>query len=259
LFGLTFVINLVGSLAYSVRIAGVRTLRIAVSLSLFNILLLVSRTANSFQAPLLAKRVESALATASPGPISDFRWLLAAASLATVVGAILTPTFQRIFTRAVQRFAVERSVARLVFRLFSPAGLVAVRESIAVPTVSHVVPSPSRGRLATRIVVANVVATAIWTVGVFASLYAAYLNPQLRVTSSNLSGIINGSATILLFVVVDPHLSLITDDVLQGRATEPFFRRCVVWMLGSRLLGTILAQLLLVPAASVVAVLAEKI
>src|SRR5262245_17829647 len=33
LFWLTFVINLVGSLAYSVRIAGVRTLRIAVSLS----------------------------------------------------------------------------------------------------------------------------------------------------------------------------------------------------------------------------------
>jgi len=58
LFGLTFVINLIGSLAYSVRIAGVRTGRIALSFSLFNILVLVSRTANTFQAPLLAKRVE---------------------------------------------------------------------------------------------------------------------------------------------------------------------------------------------------------
>ncbi len=61
--GLTFVIHLVGTLAYSVRIAGTRTRRIALSLSLFNILILVSRTSNSFQAPLLAKRVEANLAT----------------------------------------------------------------------------------------------------------------------------------------------------------------------------------------------------
>lgn len=37
IFFLTFVIHLIGTLAYSVRIAGTRTGRIAVSLSLFNI------------------------------------------------------------------------------------------------------------------------------------------------------------------------------------------------------------------------------
>ena len=146
LFALTFVINLVGSLAYSVRIAGVRTLRIAISLSLFNILLLVSRTANSFQAPILAKRVESSLAAAAKAPANDFRWLLAAASLATIVGAVLTPTCQRLFTRAVKKFAEDRSVARLVLRLFSPAGLAAVRDAVAVPSMRTVhaphAPSP---------------------------------------------------------------------------------------------------------------------
>ena len=35
---LTFVIHLIGTLAYAVRIAGVRTGRIAVSFALFNIL-----------------------------------------------------------------------------------------------------------------------------------------------------------------------------------------------------------------------------
>src|ERR1044072_7032160 len=60
--GLTFVIHLIGTLAYSVRIAGARTRRIAISLSLFNILVLVSRTSNSFAAPLLAKRVEQNIA-----------------------------------------------------------------------------------------------------------------------------------------------------------------------------------------------------
>jgi hypothetical protein len=259
LFGLTFVINLVGSLAYSVRIAGVRTMRIAMSLSLFNILLLVSRTANSFQAPVLAKRVEASLAAGGAGSLGDFRWLIAAASLATVVGGLLTPTFQRLFTRGVARFAVDRSFPRLVLRLFTPAGVAVVRESAAVPVAHNLVGMWERRGLPVRIILINTLATAVWTVGVFASLYAAYLNPHLRVTSSNLSGIVNGVATILLFVVVDPHLSLITDDVLQGKASEPSFRRTIVWLLGSRAIGTVIAQLLLVPAAALIASVAERL
>jgi hypothetical protein len=268
LFWLTFLINLIGTLAYSVRIAGVRTLRIAVSLSLFNLLLLVSRTANAFQAPLLAKRVEASLAVgvaegAPAGATGDFRWLIAAASLATVVGALLTPTFQRLMTRAVARFAVDRSLGRLLLRLFTPAGMAVVRDSVVRPSIDHltanVVAPLGQPRLPMRIVVINTLATAVWTVGVFASLHAAHFDPGLRVTSASLSGIVNGVATILLFVVVDPHLSLITDDVLQGRASEAYFRRCIVWMLVSRLGGTVLAQLLLIPAARLIAFVAARI
>src|SRR6266508_801966 len=73
IFALTFIIHLIGTLAYSVRISATRTRRIAISLSLFNILVLVSRTSNSFQAPLLAKRVEQKLATGANGAaITDF-------------------------------------------------------------------------------------------------------------------------------------------------------------------------------------------
>src|SRR5215472_16169785 len=111
LFVLTFAINLIGTLAYAARIAGVRTRRIALAFSLFNALVLISRTANSFQAPLLAKRVESkVLAGATTGALADFRWLLFAASLATVVGALLTPTTQRLFSRAVSALTRRRSL-----------------------------------------------------------------------------------------------------------------------------------------------------
>jgi hypothetical protein len=54
---LTFVIHLVGTLANSVRIAGVRTRRIALSFALFNILVRISRTSNAFQGLFLAQRV----------------------------------------------------------------------------------------------------------------------------------------------------------------------------------------------------------
>src|SRR5258707_14650136 len=72
---LTLVIHIVGTLAYAVRIAGVRTRRIAISFSLFNILVLVSRTSNSFQGPFLAKRIESRLLAGhvSQPLLHDFR------------------------------------------------------------------------------------------------------------------------------------------------------------------------------------------
>jgi hypothetical protein len=57
-FFFTFIIHLIGALSYALRIAGARTRKIAVSFALFNIFALASRTAHSFQVPLLAKHVE---------------------------------------------------------------------------------------------------------------------------------------------------------------------------------------------------------
>src|ERR1043165_2210877 len=115
---LTFVIHMVGTLAYAVRIAGIRTRRIAISFSLFNILALVSRTSNSFQGPFLAKRIESRLlGGAQPSSmLADMRWLLAAATVATLVGALSIPTFQRLFSSAVRHFQANRSMPRLIAR-----------------------------------------------------------------------------------------------------------------------------------------------
>src|SRR5689334_10204627 len=108
---LTLVIHVVGTLAYAVRIAGIRTRRIAISFSLFNILALISRTSNSFQGPFLAKRIESRLlGMAHPSSmLSDFRWLLAAATIATVAGGLLIPT--RFSDCSVQLFVTFRQTA----------------------------------------------------------------------------------------------------------------------------------------------------
>jgi Amj-like protein len=135
---LTFVIHLIGTLAYSVRIAGTRTRRIALSLSLFNVLVLISRTSNSFQAPLLAKRVETNIAAGVAGGLNDFRWLLASATAATVLGAVLIPTFQRLLTRWVTSLEADRSPLRTFRRLTSPAVAAHIRESVVLPRWTNV-------------------------------------------------------------------------------------------------------------------------
>lgn len=255
---LTFVIHLIGTLAYSVRIAGVRTRRIAVSFALFNILVLVSRTSNSFQGPFLAKRIEENLSHGvSQGMLSDFRWLLLSATFATMVGAFLIPTFQRIFSRAVLHFQAHRSIPRLLLHGFFKGGLAHISDAASLPASGNVTQIRLGHGISVGIIAMNVVAVALWTIGVFASLYAGYLNPEVRVTSSTLSSIVNGVATIMMFVFIDPHMSVMTDDVVEGRVTEPQFRKAIVWLVGSRLAGTVLAQLLLVPAAYAIAYIAE--
>jgi hypothetical protein len=75
------------------------------------------------------------------------------------------------------------------------------------------------------------------------------LVPDNRVTASSLAAVVSGVATVLLFVFSDPYLPALTDDVLEGKVSETFFRRSAVWLVESRLAGTVLAQVLLVPAA----------
>jgi hypothetical protein len=99
----------------------------------------------------------------------------------------------------------------------------------------------------------NIVAIAIMTIGVLAAVYASYYNPEYRTTASILSSIVNGMATILLFIFIDPYLSVLTDDVVIGKCSEASFRRNIVYMTIARCLGTILAQLLFMPSARLIA------
>ncbi|WP_409026399.1 DUF2837 family protein [Janthinobacterium sp. SUN098] len=223
---LTFIIHIIGTLAYSVRIAGIRTRRIAVSLALFSILMLLSRTSNSFLGPFMAKRVETGIDqhVAASTLLLDFRWLLFSASLATIIGAILIPTFQRAFCRAVEHFQVHRSVPKLLLHAVFKGGLSYLKTSASLPKPANVTGLRQKSGVSVSIVIA----TALWTVGVFAALYAGVLDPSVRVTSSTLSSIINGGATIMMAVFNDPHMSGMTDDVIEGKIEESQFRRAVV-------------------------------
>jgi hypothetical protein len=254
---LTFIIHFIGTLAYAVRIAGVRTRRIAVSFALFNVLVLVSRTSNSFQGPFLAKRIEATLKDGIPNHLlSDFRWLLFSATVATVIGTTAVPTFQRIFSRAVRHFQANRSIPKLLLHGFARGGLSYIKDSVTIPSAVHLKAMRLRRELSPSVIALNVGAQALITVAVFAALYAGSLNPAFRVTASTLSSVINGVATIVLFVVIDPYLSIMTDDVVEGRTSEASFRRAVVWLAGTRIAGTLVAQAIFVPAAMTIAVIA---
>ncbi|HVU55760.1 MAG TPA: lipid II flippase Amj family protein [Puia sp.] len=250
---LTFLINLITTLSYSVRIVGIRTGRIAISFALFNILVLVSRTANGFQAPLLAKTVENDIKHGVFDNTWVFRMVILSCTLATLLGALLIPTFQRVLSRAVINFSMHKSMGKLLLHGFSKAGVLYFRDNLTIPARENISRIELNRDFPWRIFILNILAVAILTIGVLSAVYASYINPDYRTTASNLSAFINGFATILMFAFIDPHLSAMTDDVALGVTSEVTFRRYIVYMTIARLLGTLLAQILFLPGAAFLA------
>ncbi len=99
----------------------------------------------------------------------------------------------------------------------------------------------------------NMIVTAIYTVGVLSSLYAAHLVPELSTTASQSSGLINGIATILLTIFIDPQVGLITDRAIHNEEYRDRLGKIYILLMGTRLLGTLLAQLIILPAAYFIA------
>ena len=257
---LTFIIYVISTLAYSVRIVGVRTGRIAISFAVFNVVALISRTANTIQAPLLAKTIENSIKSNNvEGLLSIFRWILFSATFATIVGAILMPTFIKLFGKAVEAFSFHRSIPRLLVHGFSKSGVEQFKKSITPPSRKNFSHFKHVKKIPKKIIIINTIAFSISTVGVLSSLYAGSLNPDLRTTCSTLSSVINGFSTILLFVFVDPYISMMTDDVIRGEINEIDFNRCIIFVVSGLIVGTIIAQFLLVPAANIIGFIAKLI
>ncbi|MDU5111997.1 MAG: lipid II flippase Amj family protein [Clostridium sp.] len=253
---LNFLISIIGTLAYSVRLVGVRTGKIAVTFAVFNVLMLVSRTAVTFQVPLLTKFVESN--SSSNDLLKIFNYIILVSGIASIVGAILIPTFQRMFSKAVDHFSIERSIPKLIIHSFSKTGIKYMKDSIAIP-VKESVTSINFKNLPRRILFYNFISVAIITAGAFAPIYAGSLVPEFSTTCLALAPIINGTATILTSIFIDPHLSIMTDDVIDGKCSEEDFRGCIIGMVGSKIVGTFTALALFIPASYIIVFVANYI
>jgi hypothetical protein len=133
-----------------------------------------------------------------------------------------------------------------------------MKECVSVPSKENVRQLTQR-KLPKRIIVYNLVTVALITVGSLAPIYAGILEPDLRATCITLSSIVNGIATILMTVFIDPQLSIMTDDVIDGKCTEEEFRLCVVGLVGSKTMGTFASLLLLLPTSYLIVFVAKII
>lgn len=244
--------------AYAARLAGVQMLRIATSISLFNLIVTASRMANMFYAPMLGSISDKANKVAHLGPAYlplavhnydlQLRLILIAGTVGTTLGALLLPTFLMLFRRGIGTFERLGSVPRALLRFGDIGVLFDVGRSVQPPR-----PSSWRrfkfSHVPGKLIVANVVVTAVYAVGVVAAAYASLLDPNAARTAILASGLVNGIATIAFSLIVDPTSAFITDQAARGERPVEEVKSLVFYLSLSAILGTVVSQLLLYPAA----------
>lgn len=248
------IIHSIEPLAYSVRLSGARVKLLASALSLFNVMVMVSRLANMMQQPFTGSLIDNAPEENTLAFVeSQFRILIGAATLGTIIGLLLLPTFIAIFSRAIIHLAEERgSVPALLKKGFTIPYLRRAKKHIHLPRYAYLRGMSWRD-IPIKLFCINILITAIYTIGVFSALYAALIVPERATTVVMASGLINGVATILLIVFIDPKISILADDVINQKGKYITLKSASIMMVTSRLLGTLFAQVLFIPGAKYIA------
>lgn len=244
---LTMIIHMVETLSFAFRLAGVRLGKLAVALSLTGIIVLISRTSNLIQAPLTGKMVDYAKKHSDFDLERNLRIIIGSASLGTILAILLFPSAVYLAIRIINHFEIAGSIPKLI-------------TSVTITKVKHVgyhFRSPNLGMLKSlrlmgipkRLLALNCIVSGIYTIGVLASLNASYMNPELGMAASQSSGIINGLATIIMTILLDPQMALLTEKAMSNSDEKMRIGRMFVLLMVSRLIGTLLAQVFLIPAS----------
>lgn len=268
---ITFVVQGVTIGAYAARLAGVLTQRIATSISLFNLFVTFGRLANIFSSitigPLTdhaAERARVYYAAHDAASLSalqgvvlwQLRLIVFAGTLGMVAFALMLPWFIYLFQRGVRSFEKRGSLPHSLFRLADPAVLRDVVRAYRPPTAERLRAFSVEG-LPKRMLIFNVVITAVYSIGVVSSYYASLLDIAAARTALSLSGIVNGVGTIAFTLFVDPTASIITDEAVRGTRPIEQVRSMVFYLALTAIIGTLISQVILWPAAKVIEIVAH--
>jgi len=250
----TFVIHLTETLVYTMRYAGIKTKQIAIALSFVTTALLVSRLSNMVQAAFLGNMVDKTILIGTKTALLNleltFRLFIVMSFAGTLVGLFFAPTMHVLLQKLIQRFLKSGSFPRVLVSAFHPRNIFHIIKSFELPKRAHF-NGIKLSRLPKTFLFLNIFVTAIYTIGVLCSLMAGAYLPELRATAIQLSGIVNGIATILFALVVDPSGARITDQAAHGDRPEADVKSVVFFLICGRLIGTLLvAQLFFLPLTS---------
>ncbi|MBV9233152.1 MAG: DUF2837 family protein [Candidatus Eremiobacteraeota bacterium] len=266
---ITFIVQGVTIGAYAARLAGVQTKRIATSISLFNLFVTSGRLANLFMAFFvgpLSDQAGNAVARLQRDPSAAAAWqhvfdtqlrlIVLAGTAGMIAFALLLPMFTYLFRRGVRSFEARGSIPHSLARLASPAVLADVVRAQRFPSVREILAFDWRA-LPRQLLIFNTVVMCVYAIGVQASFLASVLDVGVARTAISLSGVINGIGTIAFTLFVDPTSAMITDQAIHGRRSVDEVRSMVFYLSVTAIVGSLLSQAILYPAAVLIEVVAR--
>lgn len=259
--GLNVVVTCLMCTSLSSRISAVITKNVATALAIYNVFFLITRLTTQVYAPILGSVRDSVVKGAASAAelLPLFRWVIGGATLGTILGWLLMPTFVAIYNTAIK--ALERrsgSMATLLKDLAKPKYWSKVWQCWRKPSKFGVLVSDLK-LLPKSFLLANIFVVGIHVIGVLAAIQAgAELTGHLARTATLLSSVINGAATILSSIIVDPTAAKITDEAVNGKRSLHEVEAMAVFLCLGSILGTVLSQLLFTPSVKII-ILGAKI
>ena len=165
--------------------------------------------------------------------------------------------FTYLFRRGVRSFEARGSVPHSLARLLSPRVLL---RRCCVRSTCRRYREMRRFDwrvLPKRLLIFNTVVMCVYAIGVQASFLASVLDVNVARTAIGLSGIVNGIGTIAFTLFVDPTSSMITDQAIHGKRSVEEVRSMVFYLSLTAIVGSLLSQAILYPAAVVIEVVAR--
>jgi len=247
LCAITGLIFLLDTLSYSLRLVVYRNQQYNLTASTYNMISLVAKTVIVFQMPLLGVLLDVSI-TGQRDPINDFRLILLWAAVGVALAIVLLPWFIPLFTKLVDRISQTGTYWGAVFSLFKARQ--GLGRAIVKTRSSGLAVGEWRALWQQRnVLLLHGAITAVYAVGLLSAYYAAYLYPSHRMTLAGFSGVINGFATILMTIVLEPHIAMVTDKTLKGETEYSHLKGMVLALVVSKLGGVLLAQVIFVPAS----------
>lgn len=263
--------------AYAARLAGVRTGRIATSISLFNLFVTASRLATLIYTLMLAPladragnkvkaltdlaqspHVHAAIANVQHTFEWQLRLIVFAGTLGTLLGSLMLPMFTYLYERGVRSFERTKSLPHSLVRLGNPRVIWDLVRRLRIPHYREIFSFSARN-IPRRLLIFNVVVTGIYAIGVVAAYYASVLDVNAARTAVTISGIVNGIGTIAFTFFVDPTSSIIVDEAVKGERPHQEVKAMVFYLSLTAIVGWLVSQVLLTPAAWFIASVAHLV
>lgn len=239
------VMSIVDTLSYGVRTAGVSTKRLAISLSLFNIIVIVSRLSNMAVMPVLGNFPDKVFKSAYTAQqvLAALRIDLVFVVGGVILGGLLTPSFIKITKRGIEVLEDKGSLPPTIWY-----GLVRfwrLPKYFCFPSLARTKDYLDYRTIPLKFLIFNIFVTCFYSIGVMSTILAASWDHSVAVTTAMLSGIVNGIATLLLFGIVDPPAAVLVDNCIVGKRPEAHAKTMNLYLVLTRLTGCMLAIALL--------------
>ncbi|MFN3995153.1 MAG: lipid II flippase family protein [bacterium] len=251
-FFITFFIYFLGMVAGALRFAGIKTELITTSFSLLNVISLISRLSNLIQTPFLGSMVDLAYKNNSLEELKiKLHMIIFAGTLGYFVGFFFFTTFEKIFEKWIVLFDKDRNLVKTFLYFFNPRSWFFFVRNISKPV--FYLSYKELKRVPSVVFWSSTLIGAFWTTGVLSAMYASVLAPEFARTATILSGIVNGVATVLFTIFLDPIVANITDKVYNKQERIEYLYNVIWVIMVTSVLGTILAHFVLYPGAWIIA------